>query len=108
MKILFLTFALALAACSGSSSPSPSSPLPPPSSEGSGSAEPTQQAGACIKTGCGGTVCADPGNDMMTTCEFKPEHACYRTATCEKQADGKCAWTQSPQLTSCLASPPAP
>ena len=60
----------------------------------------------CIKTGCSGTVCAEPGNDTMTTCEFKPEYACYQSATCERQADGKCGWTQNDALTSCLANPP--
>ena len=59
-----------------------------------------------MKTGCSGTVCAEPGSDVVTTCEFKPEYACYREATCERQPDGKCAWTQSAELTACLANPP--
>lgn len=43
---------------------------------------------------------------MATTCEFRPEYACYRDAACERQADGKCGFTQSEQLTQCLADPP--
>jgi hypothetical protein len=42
---------------------------------------------------------------MASTCEWLPEYACYKTATCEKQADGKCGWTQTPTLTACLANP---
>ena len=60
----------------------------------------------CVKTGCSGTVCAAEGHEVVTTCEFKPEYACYQTATCEKQADGQCGWTQTPALTGCLANPP--
>jgi hypothetical protein len=59
-----------------------------------------------VKSGCSGTVCTEPGNEVVTTCEMKPEYACYQNAKCERQADGKCGWTQSPELTSCLASPP--
>jgi hypothetical protein len=44
---------------------------------------------------------------MVTTCEMKPEYACYQNATCERQGDGKCGWTQTPDLTKCLANPPA-
>jgi hypothetical protein len=62
--------------------------------------------GACIKTGCSGTVCAEPGNDVVTTCEMKPEYACYQKATCEKQPSGSCGWTETPELAACLASPP--
>ncbi len=60
----------------------------------------------CIKTGCSATICADPGKDVITTCEFKPEYACYQKATCAKQSDGACGWTQTPELTGCLANPP--
>jgi hypothetical protein len=63
-------------------------------------------AGACIKTGCSGTVCAEPGKDVVTTCEFRPEYACYNDAKCERQADGACGWTQTPALAACLANPP--
>ena len=35
-------------------------------------------ADPCVKTGCSGQVCAD--RDMMTTCEYRPEYACYKSA----------------------------
>ena len=55
----------------------------------------------CVKTGCSGHVCSD--QDVITTCEFRPEYACYQQATCERQDDGQCGWTQTPALTACLA-----
>jgi len=43
----------------------------------------------------------------MTTCEFRPEHACYREAVCERQPNGECGFTDTPELRACLASPPS-
>lgn len=91
-----LTLALLLAACGSKSSPAPSN----------GSATTPPAGGECVKGGCSGTLCTEPGNDMMTTCEYKAEYACYQTAKCERQADSKCGWTQSAELTACLANPP--
>lgn len=62
--------------------------------------------GACIRTGCSGTVCAEPGKDVVTTCEFRPEYACYGDAKCERQGNGACGWTQTAELAACLANPP--
>jgi hypothetical protein len=55
----------------------------------------------CFKTGCSGHVCAD--EDVITTCEFRPEYACYQQATCERQPDGRCGFTPSADLAACLA-----
>ena len=76
---------------------------------GNKSAPPSQPAPAndCIKTGCSGTVCAEPGKDVVTTCEYKAEYACYEKAVCARQADHSCGWMQTPELASCLAHPPA-
>ena len=76
----------------GSFSPScvPNDPPPPP------------PLAACVKGGCSGQICAD--HSVISTCEFRPEYACYQTATCARQATGNCGWTQTPALTSCLAS----
>jgi eight-cysteine-cluster-containing protein len=60
----------------------------------------------CIKTGCSGTVCTEPGKEVVTTCEFKPEYACYRDATCARQTDGTCNWTMTAGLNKCLSNPP--
>jgi hypothetical protein len=54
----------------------------------------------CMKTGCSGQVCSD--QEMITTCEFKAEYECYRKAACERQANGDCGFTPTPELTACL------
>lgn len=56
--------------------------------------------GACRATGCSGQFCSD--KDVVTTCEFSPEYACYQKAKCERQATGDCGWTQTAELASCL------
>ncbi len=100
LLLLSVTFTLA---CGGASNPPPST-TPAPTADGSDAA--SAQPGACITTGCSGGVCAEAGKDVITTCEYRAEYACYQKAACEKQADGTCGWTQTAELTSCLASPP--
>lgn len=95
-----LTLAFVLSACHKSSPPAAPAP------GGGATAGQPAAGGACIKTGCGGTVCTEPGNEIMTTCEFRPEHACYQKATCERQSNGSCGWTEDPDLKACLANPP--
>ncbi len=55
----------------------------------------------CLKTGCSSHVCSD--RDVVTTCEFRPEYACYQKAMCERQRNGECGFTQTAELTACLA-----
>jgi hypothetical protein len=55
----------------------------------------------CFKTGCSSQVCAD--RSVVTTCEFRPEYACYQKAMCERQRNGECGFTQTAELTACLA-----
>jgi hypothetical protein len=63
----------------------------------------TAQAGnPCKPTGCSGTLCSD--QDMVSTCIYLPEYDCYKGARCEPQSDGKCGWTQTNELTSCIAT----
>ncbi len=54
----------------------------------------------CMKTGCSGQICAD--EEVITTCEYRTEYACYKNARCERQSNGNCGFTQTPELTSCL------
>jgi hypothetical protein len=98
--LLFGLAFLFCAACHSSSQPKP--PTEPTTEQ----PKPPPPASACIKSGCCGTVCVEPGKEVVTTCEYRPEYACYQKATCEKQADGNCGWTQTAELTACLASPP--
>ena len=63
--------------------------------------EPPGEAKRCFKTGCSSQVCSD--RDVITTCEFRPEYACYQKAICERQRNGECGFTQTAELTACLA-----
>jgi eight-cysteine-cluster-containing protein len=56
--------------------------------------------GPCLKTGCSGQVCSD--KEVVTTCEYRTEYECYKKAACERQANGDCGWTQTPELLACL------
>ncbi len=57
--------------------------------------------GKCYVGGCSSQVCSDQ-QDMMTTCEYREIYACYQGATCERQPDGKCGWTETPVLKACI------
>ncbi|OGG02523.1 hypothetical protein A2Z33_01860 [Candidatus Gottesmanbacteria bacterium RBG_16_52_11] len=60
-------------------------------------------AGGCIIGGCSNQYCLTPGQEPRTsTCQWRNEYACYKDAVCERQANGACGWTQTPELTSCL------
>lgn len=57
-------------------------------------------AAACVRSGCSGQICADQA--MFSTCEWRPEYACYQQATCERGANGQCGFRQTPELAACL------
>ncbi|MBP8810006.1 MAG: hypothetical protein KBG48_14040 [Kofleriaceae bacterium] len=62
---------------------------------------------ACFVGGCSGQLCSDrPG--AISTCEYRPEYACYQDAVCEEQIGGECGWTETDALAACLADPSAP
>lgn len=56
----------------------------------------------CYVGGCSGQICSDK-EGVITTCVWNAEYACYDNATCERQADGACGWTQTAELKQCLA-----
>lgn len=61
----------------------------------------------CFVGGCSQEICSeDPG--AVSTCEWRPEYACYRSAECARQDDGACGWTPTDALAACLADPPTP
>lgn len=61
-------------------------------------------AAPCHVGGCSGQLCSDqPG--AISTCEWREEYACYQTATCERQPEGHCGWTDTAELAACLANP---
>lgn len=78
-------------------------------SQQAGGASGTFEANGCAVAGCSQTLCveASEASDIVTTCEYRAEYACYKEASCERQSDGKCGWTQTAELKACLAHPPA-
>ncbi|MDX2020574.1 MAG: hypothetical protein SF187_10055 [Deltaproteobacteria bacterium] len=56
----------------------------------------------CVRTGCSGQLCADA--PLISTCEFRPEYACYQKATCERQKNGQCGFTPTNELVQCLGN----
>ncbi len=64
-------------------------------------------AADCFVGGCSGQVCSDR-EGVITTCEWRPEYACYQDAACERQPSGSCGWTPSATLNACLATPTTP
>ncbi len=59
--------------------------------------------GQCHPGGCSGQICTDQP-DIVTTCEWREEYACYQSATCERQPSGECGWTETDELRQCLAA----
>lgn len=72
------------------------------------SAQPSEPlaASGCAVGGCSGQVCGEAADadGMVTTCEYRAEYACYKTALCERQTDGHCGWTETAVLKSCLSA----
>ena len=60
----------------------------------------------CVVGGCSGQLCLQvterQEDQIVSTCEWREEYGCYRTAKCEKQSDGKCGWTKTEELNKCL------
>ena len=78
-------------------------PLPFPAPTPSSNLNPSQKG--CYKGGCSGQICSDDPS-VITTCEYRAEYACYKTARCERQANGQCGWTETQELQICLNNPP--
>jgi len=63
-------------------------------------------SGGCVLAGCSSQLCVEENEaaDIITTCEFRPEYACYQSVgRCERQVDEQCGWTLTPELQQCLA-----
>lgn len=106
-SIVALLSAVSIDGCGGQSSQSvaePGSQSADPSAEPqTGSEEPSAShgTGGCVVSGCSGQICGE--EEVMSTCEFRPEYTCYKDALCERQDDGTCGWTPTPRLEQCLS-----
>lgn len=54
----------------------------------------------CVVSGCSGQLCAREA--LFSTCEWRPEYACFANAHCAPQANGACGWTMTDELRACL------
>lgn len=63
--------------------------------------------GGCYIGGCSSQICSTDPN-VVTTCEFREEYACYNGAKCERQASGQCGWTETAELNICLSAVVSP
>lgn len=73
---------------------------------GNGKITPSPQkpvaGGGCVVGGCSNQLCVDASEgDVVSTCEYREEYACYQTASCERQASGQCGWTDTAELQQC-------
>ncbi len=59
----------------------------------------------CVVGGCSGELCVDfsEKEKVFSTCILKPEYVCYQKAVCERQPDGKCSFTETPEFKSCIS-----
>ncbi len=69
--------------------------------------KPVQKNG-CVVGGCFGQVCAEKNSSSLVSdkCNLAlpaPSVACYKNATCERQSNNQCGWTQTSELKSCLS-----
>ena len=79
----------------------PSAPLP---TDGAA----TSTSGGCIIGGCSKELCTDASaGPVMSPCIYEASFACYKTAACERQPDGQCGWTPTPELAACIAAEPS-
>jgi hypothetical protein len=56
----------------------------------------------CYIGGCSQEICSDEP-DAVSTCEYRAEYSCYKSARCEKQSNGQCGWTETSALTQCIS-----
>lgn len=60
---------------------------------------------SCIVGGCSSQLCVDAAQgDVASTCEYREQYACYKTAECTRQTTGQCGWTNTPELKACIAA----
>lgn len=65
---------------------------------------PPQRSGECVPAGCSSQLCVpkEEAPNIVTTCEWTPLYGCYQKSVCERQEDGQCGWTETPDFTACV------
>lgn len=68
------------------------------------SATPPVTGDGCVRAGCRKCVSEEDATRWMRVgCLESEADECFRTARCERQADGRCWWTGTPELNACLS-----
>ena len=67
--------------------------------QGVGSVTSRAQDG-CKISGCSAQICAE--DEQASDCMYREEYMCYQKAICKKQQNGKCGWTETPEITACI------
>jgi len=65
----------------------------------------------CAVAGCSGELCVSEQQAAsmgVSRCNYLASYACYKSATCEKQASGQCGWTMNQELAACIESASGP
>jgi hypothetical protein len=75
------------------------------SGAGSGGSSGSNAGPGCQVGGCSAELCGPSGADLNSDCLWREEYVCYQNGTtrCQQQSDGRCAWTERPELTECIA-----
>jgi hypothetical protein len=61
----------------------------------------------CVRGGCSNTVCLRaPADQLITSCEWKPEYACYKMMECAPTPQGECKFAETEESKKCFANPP--
>lgn len=66
----------------------------------------TPASSGCVVGGCSKELCMEASDvgQIVSACIYRSEFACYKSAVCERQASGKCDWTPTPVLQTCIAN----
>jgi len=57
----------------------------------------------CHSGGCSGQLCIPVSQNLVTTCEWKPEYDCVKQSECGNFGPGgTCAWNETPEYAQCL------
>lgn len=54
----------------------------------------------CKISGCSAQICSE--EETASDCMYREEYTCYQKAICKKQQNGKCGWTETPEITACI------
>ncbi len=87
--------------------PSDTKPVPQPAQPAQAPKKVTKAIlkDGCVLAGCSNQLCVDASlaKSMTTTCEYRPQYACYEQATCARnKKTQQCSWQMDAKLEACI------